>query len=72
MENRLEISIIAFDELTIDRASGACTGSHSGWRVKAVVNGTYLLLDQEYADERDVRASLYRIADNHLPKIGPA
>jgi len=71
MEKRLEISIIAFDELTIDRATGVTTGSRSGWRVKASVDHTWLLIDREYTDERGVRAALYRLADNCLPKIGP-
>lgn len=70
MEKHLEISVAAFDELTIDRASGVPTSSRAGWRVKASVDHTLLSLDREYETESDVRAALYRLADNCLPKIG--
>jgi len=70
MEKRLDISIAAFDELTVDRVTGATTGTRSGWRVRATVDHVRLLIDQEFEQERDVRNTLYRLADNCLPKIG--
>jgi hypothetical protein len=70
VSSRLDISIVAFDDLTLDRATGVPNGSRSGWRVQAKVDNIYLLIDEEFTEERDVRNALYRLADKSIPKYG--